>query len=235
MDTIIHSIRKELQSLQNDTIKASSLKFFKESIQTYGVRSAEVKRIAKQHKKQVSNMHKHKVFEICEELWKSKYIEESFIACHFSNYIQKQIIESDILIYSEWIQLYITNWATCDTFCNHTIGNSIMDFPNTIAEVKNWAYSENMWKRRAAAVSFIVPARRGLYKEHIFEIATMLMHDTEDLVQKGYGWMLKEASKPYCNDVFEFVMQHKKTMPRTALRYAIEKMPENLRKQAMQK
>lgn len=55
------------------------------------------------------------------------------------------------------------------------------------------------------------------------------------MVQKGYGWMLKAASQSNQQKVFEFVMQHKKLMPRTALRYAIEKMPEKLRKQAMQK
>ena len=55
------------------------------------------------------------------------------------------------------------------------------------------------------------------------------------MVQKGYGWMLKEASKDFQKEVFDFVIKHKKEMPRTALRYAIERMPEKLRREAMEK
>jgi 3-methyladenine DNA glycosylase AlkD len=55
------------------------------------------------------------------------------------------------------------------------------------------------------------------------------------MVQKGYGWMLKEASKPHQKEVFDFVMMHKSVMPRTALRYAIEKMPPELKVRAMEK
>jgi 3-methyladenine DNA glycosylase AlkD len=61
------------------------------------------------------------------------------------------------------------------------------------------------------------------------------MYDEDDLVQKGYGWMLKETSKAHQKQVFNFVVKHRKTMPRTALRYAIEKMPEKMRKEAMKK
>ena len=55
------------------------------------------------------------------------------------------------------------------------------------------------------------------------------------MVQKGYGWMLKEASNLYPQEVFQYVMRHKIKMPRTALRYAIEKLPPGLRKKAMAK
>ncbi len=55
----------------------------------------------------------------------------------------------------------------------------------------------------------------------------------DDLVQKGYGWMLKDASVYYQKEVFDFIMRNKNKMPRTALRYAIEKMPQSLRKKAM--
>ena len=57
----------------------------------------------------------------------------------------------------------------------------------------------------------------------------------DDMVQKGYGWMLKEASKPWQREVFDFVIRNKAVMPRTALRYAIEKMPPDLRAKAMER
>ena len=71
--------------------------------------------------------------------------------------------------------------------------------------------------------------------EDAFEIADLLFNDEEIYVLKGYGWMLKEASNTYQNEVFAYVMKNKKDMPRTSLRYAIEKMPEKMRKKAMEK
>ena len=89
--------------------------------------------------------------------------------------------------------------------------------------------------KRASAVSLIIPAGKGLFLDIIFEIADNLLLDKDDLVQKGYGWMLKAASKSHQQEVFDFVMKNKSIMPRTSLRYAIEKMPNEMRKQAMDK
>jgi len=134
-----------------------------------------------------------------------------------------------------WIDKYIDNWAECDTFCNHTVGSFIEKFPSYVSRLKVWAKNNNLWMRRAAAVSLIVPAKQGKFLEDIFEIADILLTDKEDMVQKGYGWLLKEASRKHQNEVFDYVIRNKEKMPRTALRYAIEKMPQELRKKAMRK
>jgi 3-methyladenine DNA glycosylase AlkD len=82
-------------------------------------------------------------------------------------------------------------------------------------------------------VTLILPARKGMFLEDVLEISDILLRDKDDLVQKGYGWMLKEASKSHQEEVFEYIMAKKDEMPRTALRYAIEKMPVEMRKNAM--
>jgi 3-methyladenine DNA glycosylase AlkD len=82
-------------------------------------------------------------------------------------------------------------------------------------------------------VTLIIFARRGLYLPLVFRIADVLLGDTDDMVQKGYGWMLKAASESHEQEVFDFVMERRAVMPRTALRYAIEKMPQERRKLAM--
>ena len=69
----------------------------------------------------------------------------------------------------------------------------------------------------------------------IFEIAEILITDTDDMVRKGYGWMLKAASQAHQDKVFDFVMNHRTIMPRTSLRYAVEKMPADLKLRAMAK
>ena len=89
--------------------------------------------------------------------------------------------------------------------------------------------------KRAAAVSLIIPAKKGHFLNEIFTISDRLLPDKDDMVQKGYGWMLKEASKLHQDEVYQYVLEHRKDMPRTALRYAIEKMPPELKAEAMKK
>ncbi len=110
-----------------------------------------------------------------------------------------------------------------------------MLYPEYVSELKKWAKSSNRWEKRAAAVTLIIPARKGMFLKDMFEIADILLLDEDDLVQKGYGWMLKAASESYQKEVFDFVMSKKSLMPRTALRYAIEKMPQELKAEAMKK
>lgn len=94
---------------------------------------------------------------------------------------------------------------------------------------------ENRWVKRASAVTLIISARNGKFFNDTFEIADRLLVDDDDLVQKGYGRMLKAVSEAYQMQVFEYVMKNKIIMQRTALRYAIEKMPKDLKTKAMEK
>jgi len=235
MSGIIIEIRKRLKDIADDDIKKSGEGFFREKVKLYGIKTSVGSLIAKEYYKKIRNETKEKIFSYCEELWKSGYLEESFIACSWSYNLRKMYMPEDFKIFERWVELYVNNWAACDTFCNHTVGAFIDMYPEYIENLKNWGKSENCWMRRAAAVSLIVPAKKGRYLSDIFDIADILMSDRNDLVQKGYGWMLKAASHDNQRQVFEYVMKNKSAMPRTALRYAIEKMPEELRKLAMSK
>lgn len=199
------------------------------------MKSSVVNKISKEYFKSVKDKTKAEIFSICEELWQSGYMEESFIACSWSNYISKDYKPADFKVFEKWVKSYVNNWASCDTLCNHTVGDFITMYPEYIPELKKWANSDNRWLRRAAAVTLIIPARNGLFLEDIFEIAGILLHDQDDLVQKGYGWMLKAASQAHQKEVFDFVIKNRPDMPRTALRYAIEKMPKEFKAEAMKK
>jgi 3-methyladenine DNA glycosylase AlkD len=119
--------------------------------------------------------------------------------------------------------------------CNHSMAAFIDKYPQYLAELKNWTHSKNRWLKRAAAVTLIIPAREGRYLGDIFQIADSLLTDPDDMVQKGYGWMLKAASQAHQKEVFDYVLKNKARMPRTALRYAIEKMPPEMKKRAMER
>lgn len=232
---IIHQIRNALIKNSDEKTKMGSQRYFKEAVTVHGVKAATVQKIGKEFFAEVKEKPKFEIFGLCEAFWQSGYLEESFIACIWSDWLHKQFEPADFEVFEKWIKKYLNNWASCDTLCNHTVGSFVMMYPEFIEKLKEFSRSENRWVRRASAVSLIIPARKGLFLAYIFEIAGILLKDTDDMVQKGYGWMLKAASQANQQPVFEFVMKNKSVMPRTALRYAIEKMPEQLKKQAMQK
>lgn len=233
MKQIVKNIREQLSELSDENFQKTTYRFFKEPIQCYGVRSATVKAIGNAHFKLIKDLSKKEIFELCEQLWQSGNLEENMIACEWSYKMRKQFMKDDFEIFKNWIDNYITNWATCDTFCNHTMGNLMEKYPELMDSLKLFTKSDNRWMRRAAAVSLIVPAKKGMFLTDVFEVADILLLDEEDLVQKGYGWLLKVASHTFQKEVFEYVIQNKSVMPRTALRYAIEKMPVALKQQAM--
>ena len=235
MNKILSSLRQELRSIADEKLRLSAQRFFKEKIKSYGTKTADISKLAKKTFKKMPSQQKEDVFALCEKLWQSGYLEESFIACDWTYAVRKQYQTQDLNLFEEWIEKYIKNWASCDTFCNHSVSALISDFPQEILRLKIWAKSKNLWLRRAAAVSLIVPVRQGLFLKDAFALADILLKDPEDLVQKGYGWLLKVASQKHQLEVFDYVMKNKKAMPRTALRYAIEKMPSELKKQAMLK
>lgn len=232
---IVARIRQALRENVDPHTLANGGRVFKEEIKPYGVKVPECNRIALRFYKELKNEPKEKVFEVCETLWRSGYLEEGFIACNFAYAKRKEYTPEDMEVFERWVGNYISNWATCDTLCNHTVGDFVMMYPEFVDRLKEWAHSPNRWMRRAAAVTLIIPARKGMFLDEIFEIAATLLTDPDDLVQKGYGWMLKAASQAHLDEVFGFVMANKAAMPRTALRYAIEKMPAHMKAEAMRK
>ena len=233
MNPIIRQIRRELKVHADPRTKATGQTFFKEAVKLHGVKMAVVAKIAKRHFVQIGEMDKADVFELCEQLWQSGYLEESGIACQWAYRLRDRFTPGDFRTLSRWVKKYVTNWASCDTLCNHTIAAFVERYPKHLADLKKWARSKNRWARRAAAVTLIIPARNGLFLDDVFEIADLLLLDEDDLVQKGYGWMLKAASQSHEKKVFDYVMRNRGNMPRTALRYAIEKMPAKMRQAAM--
>jgi 3-methyladenine DNA glycosylase AlkD len=235
MNTIIENLRQELVRNSDEKVRISGERFFKEDVRLYGIKSAAVGRISREQFKTIPDKSKQNIFSLCEKLWQSGMMEETFIACNWSYNVRKSYDLSDFVIFERWVNNYINNWASCDTFCNHTVGALVEMYPELLSGLKKWATAENRWMKRASAVSLIIPAKKGMFLKDIFEIAGILHPDKDDMVQKGYGWMLKVASQAHRDEVFNYVISKRNTMPRTALRYAIEKMPAEMRKKAMEK
>jgi 3-methyladenine DNA glycosylase AlkD len=232
---VLAAVRQELQQNADEKTRESSQRFFKEKVKVHGVKSALVKKIAAKYLREIKDRDKKEIYSLCENLLQADYGEEAFVAFEWAYSLQRKYVPEDFAVFERWVDQYVDNWAKCDTLCNHTLGSFVEMYPEFIGNLRSWARSENRWLRRASAVTLILPARKGLFLNEIFEISDILLMDRDDMVQKGYGWMLKEASKKHQVEVFDYVMRWKAKMPRTALRYAIEKMPLEMRRKAMER
>ncbi len=233
---LISRLTAELRKFHDEEYKILTRVFLKFSTNIFlGVRNPHVHSTAKRFYPEVKNKPIDELIQICLGLMDSNIHEVKSVAIDWLANAKKQYREKDMKIFHSIVKKYISDWADCDDFSTHVIGQYLLKYPDKIGETLSWCNSKNRWVRRSAAVSLIYPVKRGFGLPEAFAIADNLLLDKDDMVQKGYGWMLKEASRNFQMEVFFYVLEHKDSMPRTALRYAIEKMPGELKLEAMRK
>jgi 3-methyladenine DNA glycosylase AlkD len=127
---------------------------------------------------------------------------------------------------------YINNWDLVDSSAEYIVGEYLGDKARPV--LRKLARSKSIWERRIAMLATFYSIKNKK-SELAFEIAELLLNDSEDLIHKAVGWMLRELGKKCGQDVEErFLQKHAKGMPRTMLRYAIERFPEEKRKWYLQ-
>jgi 3-methyladenine DNA glycosylase AlkD len=122
----------------------------------------------------------------------------------------------------------INNWDLVDASAEYIVGPHLD--AEEIAPLERLARSKNMWERRIAIVSTFHFIKRNEFRPTL-KIAELLLRDTHDLIHKAVGWMLREVGKRDRKALDGFLKKHYQRMPRTMLRYAIERHPERVRKQ----
>jgi 3-methyladenine DNA glycosylase AlkD len=115
----------------------------------------------------------------------------------------------------------INNWDLVDRSAPYVVGGYLFDKPRDI--LYKLARSKNMWERRTSIVSTYYFIRQGDVDD-TFKIAEILLNDRQDLIHKATGSWIREAGKKYPEKLLNFLDEHAATMPRTALRYAIERL-----------
>ena len=128
---------------------------------------------------------------------------------------------------------YCDNWALTDAISMEIAARVFETFPRHIPVVTQWVRSRSLWLRRAAAVSLVRLARRGTCLDTAYEIATSLLPSHEDLIHKAAGWLLREAGRTDTARLEAFLLKHGPQVPRTAIRYAIERLPSTTRRRIL--
>lgn len=230
---VVRNLLREINAVDTPANRTDYQRFFKEKLEhPVGMKTPVLRRVSNKVFRSVKSQGKNKILDICDEMLEGGRRYTRFVAFEWAGKLEEQYEKKDFARFERWLRNYVDDWAACDHLCG-ILGKLIAEFPDLSARRKKWTRSENLWLRRASAVALIEPVRSGLLLEDIFETAEILLRDEEDLVQKGYGWMLKVTGDYFFEDARKFVVKHKNEMPRTALRYAIEKWPAAQRSKAM--
>ncbi len=223
-------IQKELIALANPQKAIQLMRFFKCGPGQYGAGDIfigltvpEIRNIAKIYFKQVN-------FESIEFLMTSIYHEVRLTALLILTYrIAKAVDESArqqiVEFYIKHID-YVNNWDLVDLSADKILGEYLYDKDR--AMLYDFARSNHLWKERISIISTYNFIKKGDYRDTL-SIAAILLNHKHDLIHKAVGWMLREIGKRELNTGLFFLNKYYKAMPRTMLRYAIEKFDESLR------
>ena len=210
-------------------------RYFKEQVSSYGLASQEVRDIAAELYQTVREEWTiRQAIEFCEILLPHKYLEAKGLATLIFLKYRKEFDRSIFLLIKKWLSRdYCDNWASVDVLCPDSLGALLERYPDLIQKIKVWTTHPNRWVKRASAVSFIKLARCGKCLDAVYQISKRLFPVGDDLIEKANGWLLREAGKADMPRLERFLRRHGPRIPRTTLRYAIERFPDAKRKKLL--
>ena len=227
-------IRKALVAGGTAAIAASSQRFFSEPTKAHGWRTATLRRFAHDwRKKLIQEQGIEFVVEVADQLFRSGPNEEKNFAIFLLETSPEKLGDSEFRLFEAWLDR-IENWSDHDGLTMYLLGPMMAAQSKRVIRVKDWARSRNLWNRRAAAVTLIRGLRRGLFWREAQQVTRALLSDENLMVQKGLGWMLREAAKANPKQTIPFLMEIRGRAPRLVLRTACETLNESQRSQVLQ-
>lgn len=233
LEHVYESLTRELVEKGDQAKIKGQQNYFKNEVKFVGLAVGQVRGHTRKVFDGLPDQSRGFIFPLAERLMSSMVFEYRVAAMHLATLLRNQWQDEDFYLFQSWLDNYVDNWATGDEIANHLLDKFIIDNPQITEETFQWSSSKNLWMRRASAVCLIVPMRKQDHIKDVLRVSEALLLDSEEMVQKGYGWALKECSKKHPQEIYEFIMEHKHVMPRTPLRIALEKYDPLRRKAAI--
>jgi len=229
MNVSLKDVKAQMQELSNPKIAEHSLRFFKTGPGEYGegdiflgIRAPVMRKVARKFKELP--------FEQVLKLLKSQFHEERLLALFMLVAgFKKGDEEQQKKIYEAYLSHtdFINNWDLVDSSAHQIVGGYL--FERDRKPLYKLAKSKSLWERRISIIATYHFIKRDDFEDTI-KLSDILLADKEDLMHKAVGWMLREIGNRALEVEEKFLRKHYKKMPRTMLRYAIEKFEEKKRK-----
>jgi len=233
----INPIISELQKIANAKKAQILQRFFKTGKGEYGEGDIFLGIVVPEQRKIAKKYSSLDLMQI-QELLNSKIHEERLISLFILiDKYKKAEKSNDKKQKQEIVNFYlnnaknINNWDLVDLSAPNIVGNFLLDKDKSV--LYQLANSENLWEKRISILATFEFIKNNNF-EHTLKLSEILLKDKHDLIHKAVGWMLREVGKRNEVVLENFLKKHYKEMPRTMLRYAIEKFPENRRKEYLQ-
>ena len=231
-EAIARTVKARLRALADPVKARGAERYFKETVKCYGVASADVRALEAEVYGLVRAAWTYAdAVALCDILFAADELEAKGVAGLVLARFKASYPPAFFAKVKGWLAAgRLANWASVDVFCTDAVAAFLERYPAYVERIKAWAFHPNRWVKRAALVSFIRHARRGRFLDAIYGISASVFPVDDDLIHKANGWLLREAGKADAARLERFLRERGPEMPRTTVRYAIERFPAAKRK-----
>ena len=207
--------------------------FFKEQVKSRGWYTAELRKVAVRFSRTiVAENGLPFLVQVADQLFRGDVLEEKVFAVLMLQGAVGKFGAREFKLFESWLDR-ISSWADHDALCSYIIGPMMVNEPRRTARALTWTRSPDRWHRRAACVSLIRGVRLKHFELETEEVCRRLLHEEDEMVQKGLGWLLREATKYNPDFAVPLLKSIRKTAPRLVLRTGCETLNSTLRTQIL--
>jgi 3-methyladenine DNA glycosylase AlkD len=200
-------------------------RFFKHEVKSRGWYTAEMRKVAKRFRRTIlAQQGLPFLIRISDQLFRGEVLEEKIFAVMLLEDMTDQFGPREFKLFESWIDR-IGSWADHDSLVHNLTGPMVAANPKYLPRTLAWAKKRSSWHQRAAAVSLIHSTRQHKNFPHIQKLTEILLPSQDDMVQKGLGWLLREAAKANREQTVPYLMAIHDRAPRLVLRTACETLP----------
>jgi 3-methyladenine DNA glycosylase AlkD len=227
LSSLAEEIEEEARRLSDPEQERQLRRYFREPIEAYGLTMTQSNELAKKYYPRVKG-DLEAAMVLSETLLETGNLTLAGVGLEILDRFRRKLGPQHMERFDGWVD-HLNNWANTDMLATHMIAVSLAGDSSQVQRLMAWTGSGNRWRRRAAAVSLVPLARKGLLLEEALRLSDRLMEDEDDMVQKGVGWLLKEASRSHPEEIRRYLLGWRTRAPALVLRIASEKLPKDKR------
>lgn len=223
---------RKLRGMANPVKAAGARRYFKEKALFLGISSPTLRELSREVYQRIrTDWRIEEAVAFCDIMLRNPYHEVRALGILVFERYRLSFPKSVLGNIKDWLDADLCDsWALVDVLCPNSMGALLELHPDLVKEMKAWTTSPSRWVRRASIVSFLKLAKKPGYLGTVYEVTRAHFKDRDDLIQKANGWLLREAGKADIRRLETFLRRHGPGIPRTTLRYAIERFPEPKRR-----